>query len=126
MNRLSLPLSLVLSLVGAISGVGALILYFHAIPSRSRLGGAEVSLLYDHLSLHLWFLEMILVIAALVLAILGLVGYQEMKNLARQAAVQTARDEIRSHPDTAPPRSTRIGSHPNPAGDPGDERNVPS
>ena len=29
MNRLSLPLSL----VGAISGVGALILYFHAIPA---------------------------------------------------------------------------------------------
>ena len=122
MNRLSLPLSL----VGAISGVGALILYFHAIPGRSRLGGAEVSLLYDHLSMHLWFLEMILVIAALVLAILGLVGYQEMKNLARQAAVQTARDEIRSHPATAPPRSARIGSPPIPSGDPSDERNVPS
>ena len=125
MNRLSLPLSLILSLVGAISGVGALILYFHAIPSRSRLGGAEVSLLYDHLSLHLWFLEMILVIVALVLAILGLVGYQEMKNLARQAAVQTARDEIRSHPAATAPASRRAVSG-NPVGDPSDRKRVPS
>lgn len=106
MNRLSIPLSI----VGAISGVGALLLYFHAIPGKSRLGGAEVSLLYDHLSLHLWFLEMILVIAALVLGILGLVGYQEMKNLARQAAVQTAKDEIRSHSETVPPGSVKAGS----------------
>lgn len=58
--------------------------------------------------------------------VLGLFGYQEMKNLVRQAAVRTARDEIRSHAAAAAPRSTRIGSHPNPAGDPGDERNVPS
>ena len=121
MNRLSLPLSL----VGAISGVGALILYFHAIPGRSRLGGAEVSLLYDHLSMHLWFLEMILVIAALVLAILGLLGYQEMKNLARQAAVQTARDEIRSHPAATAPASTRTGRLVS-SGAPSDRKRVPS
>ena len=57
--------------------------------------------------------------------ILGLVGYQEVKNLARQAAVQTARDEIRSHPDTAAPASRRVVSG-NPVDDPGDERNVQS
>lgn len=121
MNRLSLPLSI----VGALSGLGALLLYLHAIPGRSRLGGPEVSRLYDHLSLHLWFLEMILVIAALVLAILGLVGYQEMKNLARQAAVQTAKDEIRNHPQTTPPASPTTGI-PVSSGGPNDRERVPS
>lgn len=123
MNRLSLPLSI----VGALSGLGALLLYLHAIPGRSRLGGPEVSRLYDHLSLHLWFLEMILVIAALVLAILGLVGYQEMKNLARQAAVQTAKDEIRNHPQTTPsaPAPTTTSS-PISVGGPNDRKRVQS
>ena len=58
-------------------------------------------------------------------AILGLVGYQEMKNLARQAAVQTARDEIRSHPAATAPASRRAVSG-NPVGDPSDRKRVPS
>ncbi len=89
MHRLTIPLSL----LGFVGGAGAVLLCFHAIPVRSVVAGAQVGLLYERLSLHLWFLEMILVIAALVLAILGIVGYQEVKRVA----VETAKEETRRY-----------------------------
>ena len=75
---------------GAITGAASLALYFSTIPLRSLLEGRELPIIFDRLSLQIWFLECILIITALVLAILGVVGYQSIKDEATKQAVEAA------------------------------------
>ena len=79
-----------LVLVGAITGAASLTLYFTTIPLRSLVDGKELTIVFDRLSLQIWILECILIITALVLAILGVVGYQSIKDEASKKAVEAA------------------------------------
>ena len=87
MHRLALPLSM----VGAAAGLGALLLYAHRIPRRSGVSAPDAAALYDQLALHMWFLEMILVIVGITVAVLGALGYQAVKEVAVRAAEKETR-----------------------------------
>lgn len=86
-----------LVVLGAITGVSSLVLYFHTIPLRSLVDGKELGIIFDRLALHLWFLESILIITALVLTILGVVGYESIKDEATKQAVKQAESRVREY-----------------------------
>lgn len=77
------------AVVGAVCGIGALLLGFVGLPIRIA-PPVLAERLYTQVSLHLFFMEMILVIAALFVGVLGFVGYQSLKNEARTAAERVA------------------------------------
>lgn len=78
------------AVVGAVCGIGALLLGFVGVPVRLA-PPLFAERIYSQVSLHLWFMEMILVILALVVGIFGVLGYQSLKNEARAAAAREAR-----------------------------------
>ena len=86
-----------LASLGAITGAASLALYFSTIPLRSLLEGRELTIVFDRLALQIWFLECILIITALVLAILGVVGYQSIKDEATKQAVEQAQSAVRNY-----------------------------
>lgn len=60
----------------------------------------DVDYIYDKLSFHMFFLEAILVIVGLAAAVLGIVGYQPIKDEAVSQAVSKAKDEARAYFET--------------------------
>ena len=82
-----------LSITGGLCGIAALLSLFHLIPIETIVSVNKVEYVYEKLSLHMWFLEMILLIAGLAAAVLGFVGYQSVKEEAIKQAVEKARQE---------------------------------
>ena len=89
--------SVLLSIGGGLCGVAALLLFFYLIPVKTMISSEEVEYIYAKLSLHMWFLEMILIIAGLTAAVLGFVGYQAVKEEAIKQAVEKARQETQAY-----------------------------
>lgn len=84
------------AIVGAVCGIGALLLGFVGVPVRLA-PPLFAERIYSQVSLHLWFMEMILVILALVVGVFGVLGYQSLKNEARSVAGRVAGKEARRH-----------------------------
>ena len=84
------------AVVGAVCGIGALLLGFVGVPVRLA-PPLFAERIYSQVSLHLWFMEMILVIVALVVGVFGVLGYQSLKNEARSVAGRVAGKEARRH-----------------------------
>lgn len=74
-----------LSIAGGLCGIAALLSLFHLIPIETIVSVNKVEYIYEKLSLHMWFLEMILLIAGLAAAVLGFVGYQSVKERSSKA-----------------------------------------
>lgn len=92
-------LTLGLALIGATAGVAGILLYFSTIPLQSVVRGDELQLIFDRLGLQLWVLEIILVITALIFAIIGVIGYQAIKDEATKQAVEQAEKQVRDFLD---------------------------
>lgn len=86
-----------LSIAGGLCGIAALLSLFHLIPIETIVSVNKVGYIYEKLSLHMWFLEMILLIAGLAAAVLGFVGYQSVKEEAVKQAVERARQETQAY-----------------------------
>ena len=84
-----------LSITGGLCGIAALLSLFHLIPIETIVSVNKVEYVYEKLSLHMWFLEMILLIAGLAAAVLGFVGYQSVKEEAVKQAVEQAVEKAR-------------------------------
>lgn len=81
---------IVVSAVGGLCGVAALLLGFLALPIGMP-APLLAERLYSQVSLHLWFVEILLIVVAVGAAVFGLVGYQSI----REAAAVMARAEAR-------------------------------
>ncbi len=68
-----------------------------SIPVKGIISIDDVDYIYDKLSFHMFFLEAILVIVGLAAAVLGIVGYQSIKDEAVSQAVSKAKDEARAY-----------------------------
>lgn len=88
-----------LSITGGLCGFAALLWIFHLIPVETIVSVDKVEYIYEKLSLHMWFLEMILLVVGLAAAVLGFVGYQSIKDeavkKATNEAVKKATEEAR-------------------------------
>lgn len=89
-------ISVGLSIAGGLCGIAALLSLFYLVPIESMVSGNKIEYIYEKLSLHMWFLEMILLIAGLAAAVLGFVGYQSVKEEAVKQAVEKAGQETRA------------------------------
>ena len=83
-----------LSIAGGLCGFAALLSLFHLIPVETIVSVNKIGYIYERLSLHMWFLEMILLVVGLAAAVLGFVGYQSIKEGAIKQAVEKARQEV--------------------------------
>ena len=83
--------------VGSICGILALLLFVFSIPIKEIISVDDVDYIYDKLSFHMFFLEAILIIVGLAAAVLGIVGYQSIKDEAVSQAVGKAKDEARAY-----------------------------
>ena len=79
-----------LSMGGGLCGVAALLLYFYLIPVKIMVSSGEVEYIYSKLSLHMWFLEMILLVFGISIAVLGFIGYQSIRDEAVKKATDQA------------------------------------
>lgn len=93
-------LTLGIALLGATAGIAGILLYFSTIPLQSVVRGDELELIFDRLGLQLWVLEIILVITALIFAIIGVIGYQAIKDEATKQAVEQAEKQVREYLNT--------------------------
>ena len=82
-----------LSITGGLCGFAALLSLFHLIPVETIVSVNKIEYIYEKLSLHIWFLEMILLVVGLAAAVLGFVGYQSIKEEATKQAVEKAGQE---------------------------------
>ena len=82
-----------LSMAGGFCGFAALLWIFHLIPVETIVPVNKIEHIYEKLSLHIWFLEMILLVVGLAAAVLGFVGYQSIKEEAIKQAVEKAGQE---------------------------------
>ena len=82
-----------LSITGGLCGFAALLSLFHLIPVETIVSVNKIGYIYERLSLHMWFLEMILLVVGLAAAVLGFVGYQSIKEEAIKQAVEKAGQE---------------------------------
>ena len=82
-----------LSITGGLCGFAALLSLFHLIPVETIVSVNKIGYIYERLSLHIWFLEMILLVVGLAAAVLGFVGYQSIKEEAIKQAVEKAGQE---------------------------------
>ena len=89
-----------LSIAGGLCGFAALLSLFHLIPVETIVSVNKVEYIYEKLSLHMWFLEVILLIAGLAATVLGFVGYQSVKEEAVKQAIEKARQETLAYLDT--------------------------
>ena len=83
-----------LSVTGSLCGIAALLSLLYLIPIEVIVSVDKVGYIYEQLSLHMWFLEMILIIVGLAATIVGFVGYQSVKEEAVKQAVEKARQEV--------------------------------
>jgi len=83
--------------IGGLCGIVALLLFALRIPVEEIISIDDVDYIYDKLSFHMFFLEAILVIVGLVAAVLGIVGYQSIKDEAVSQAVSKGKDEARAY-----------------------------
>ena len=83
--------------IGGLCGIFALLLFAFSIPVEEIISIDDVDYIYDKLSFHMFFLEAILVIIGLAAAVLGIVGYQSIKDEAVSQAVSKAKDEARAY-----------------------------
>ena len=86
-----------LSIAGGLCGFAALLSLFHLIPVETIVSINKIGYIYEKLSLHMWFLEMILLVVGLAAAVLGFVGYQSIKEEAIKQAVEKAGQEAQSY-----------------------------
>lgn len=86
-----------LSIAGGLCGFAALLSLFHLIPVETIVSVNKIGYIYEKLSLHMWFLEMILLVVGLAAAVLGFVGYQSIKEEAIKQAVEKAGQEALSY-----------------------------
>lgn len=86
-----------LSIAGGLCGFAALLSLFHLIPVETIVSVNRIGYIYEKLSLHMWFLEMILLVVGLAAAVLGFVGYQSIKEEAIKQAVEKAGQEALSY-----------------------------
>ena len=86
-----------LSIAGGLCGFAALLSLFHLIPVETIVSVNKIEYIYEKLSLHIWFLEMILLVVGLAAAVLGFVGYQSIKEEAIKQAVEKAGQEALSY-----------------------------
>lgn len=78
----------ILAALGGLCGVAALLLGAVGLPVT--ITPPELAArLYTQVSVHLWYLEMILVLVGLAIGVLGIFGYHAI----REAATTMARDE---------------------------------
>ena len=78
----------ILAALGGLCGVAALLLGAVGLPVT--LTPPELAArLYTQVSVHLWYLEMILLLVGLAIGVLGVLGFQSI----REAAITMARDE---------------------------------
>ena len=82
-----------LSIAGGLCGFAALLSLFHLIPIENIVSVNKIGYIYERLSLHMWFLEMILFVVGLAAAVLGFVGYQSIKEEAIKQAVEKSGQE---------------------------------
>lgn len=90
-----------LPILGGLCGIAALLLFFYLIPIETIVSVDKVEYIYEKLSLHMWFLEVILLVAGLAAAVLAFVGYQSIKEEAVRKAVERAEQETREFLKTA-------------------------
>lgn len=83
-------LLIVVSAVGGLCGIAALLLGLLGVPIGMP-APLLAERLYSQVSLHLWFVEILLIVVAVGAAVFGLVGYQSI----REAAAVMARAEAR-------------------------------
>lgn len=81
---------IVVAALGGLCGVAALLLSVLSLP-MGMPAPLLAERLYSQVSLHLWFLEILLILIAVGAAVFGLVGYQTI----REAACAMARAEAR-------------------------------
>ena len=86
-----------LSIAGGLCGFAALLSLFYLIPIEAMVSANKIEYIYDRLSLHMWFLEMILLISGLTAAVLGFVGYQSVKEEAVKQAIVKTEQEVRAY-----------------------------
>ena len=86
-----------LSIAGGLCGIAALLSLFYLIPIETIVSVNKVEYIYEKLSLHMWFLEMILIIAGLATAVVGFIGYQSVKDEAVKQAVKQAGQETQAY-----------------------------
>ena len=89
-----------LSITGGLCGFAALLSLFHLIPVEAIVSVNKIGYIYERLSLHMWFLEMILLVVGLAAAVLGFVGYQSIKEEAIKQAVEKAGQEALAYVKT--------------------------
>ena len=79
--------------LGGLCGVAALVLGAVGLPVT--LTPPELAArLYSQISVHLWFLEVILLLVGLAVGVLGVLGYQSLKDEARLVAAREARKHL--------------------------------
>ena len=91
----------ILAALGGLCGVAALLLGAVGLPVT--LTPPELAArLYTQVSIHLWFLEVILLLVGLAVGVLGVLGYQSLKDEARLVAAREARTHLRALPTGSP------------------------
>lgn len=83
----------ILAAVGGLCGVAALLLGAVGLPVTVTPPELAARL-YTQVSIHLWYLEMILLLVGLAIGVLGVLGYQSLKDEARQVAAREARHHL--------------------------------
>ena len=89
-------MSRLLSIAAALGGLcGVAALLFVAVGLPGTLTPPELAArLYTQISVHLWFLEVILLLVGLAVGVLGVLGYQSLKDEARLVAAREARRHL--------------------------------
>lgn len=107
-RRLSHPpgvgMSRLLSIAAALGGLcGVAAFLFVAVGLPVTLTPPELAArLYTQVSVHLWFLEVILLLVGLAVGVLGVLGYQSLKDEARLVAAREAREHFRAQASERP------------------------
>ncbi len=81
---------IVVAAVGGLCGVAALLLGVLALP-MGLPAPLLAERLYSQVSLHLWFVEILLILVAVGAAVFGLAGYQSIREVAATMARAEAR-----------------------------------
>ena len=87
---------IVVAAVGGLCGVAALLLGVLALP-MGLPAPLLAERLYSQVSLHLWFVEILLIVVAVGAAAFGLVGYQSIREAATVMARAEARRVVAAH-----------------------------
>ena len=91
----------ILAALGGLCGVAALLLGAVGLPV-TLIPPELAASLYTLVSIHLWFLEVILLLVGLAVGVLGVLGYQSLKDEARLVAAREARTHLGALPTGSP------------------------